>query len=330
MRRFPKRRAPNCTSASGAGSNAQQATGQPSTRKSSATTSSRPTSTASRSAPLDEDPRAIGREAAERLGKAGRRAFIRSDAPAGVNLISRAVALLPPDDPLRVELVPNVRVVQGMGGDMSWADRVLTEAVEAAATTGDRRLAAHALVQRGLLRLFTESEVTPSELIDSAERSIAVFEELGDELGLARAWRLTAQAHYLGAPRRDSARMRRSARLSTPAVPMTSSSSERSSSGSRSCSSSGPLLHRRLPTAAGNCSKTRPETGYSRCTSLAHSRSWSRCRVTKRRRTYLIARGQRVMQELGEWIWIYSWHYAAICLWQGDPAAAEARASACV
>ena len=82
---------------------------------------------------------------------------MRSDAPAGVNLISRAVAMLPPDDPSRVELVPNVRVVQGMGGDLSWADRVLTEAVEAAATTGDRRLAAHALVQRGFLRLFTRA-----------------------------------------------------------------------------------------------------------------------------------------------------------------------------
>ena len=39
----------------------------------------------------------------------------------------------------------------------------------------------------------------------------------------------------------------------------------------------------------------------------------------------LIARGQRVMQELGEWIWIYSWHYAAICLWQGNPVAAHLR-----
>ena len=60
--------------------------------------------------------RALAREAAERLGQRGRRAFVRSDAPGGVNLISRAVALLPPDDPLRVELVPNVRVVQGLGG----------------------------------------------------------------------------------------------------------------------------------------------------------------------------------------------------------------------
>jgi hypothetical protein len=103
----------------------------------------------------------VGRAAAERLGTAGRRAFIRSDAPAGANLISRAVALLPPEDPLRVELVPNVRVIQGLP-ELSWAERVLTEAVEAAATTGDRLLAAHALVQRGFLRLFTDVDVTPS------------------------------------------------------------------------------------------------------------------------------------------------------------------------
>ena len=147
--------------------------------------------------PRDDRARAIAREAAERLGNAGRRALVRSDGPGGVNLISRAVALLPADDPLRVELVPNVRVVQGLAMDMTWADRVLTEAVEAAATTGDRLLAARALVQRGLLRLFTETGVTVDELIDVAERSIAVFEELRDELGLARAWRLKAQAHYL-------------------------------------------------------------------------------------------------------------------------------------
>ena len=138
----------------------------------------------------------LGRRAAERLGAAGRRAFSRSDAPAAVNLVSRAVALLAPDDPLRVDLVPNVRVVQGMQ-DLGWADKVLTEAVEAAATSGDRRLAAHALVQRGLLRLFTAPDVRARDLIQSAEQAIGVFEELEDELGLSRAWRLVAQAHYL-------------------------------------------------------------------------------------------------------------------------------------
>jgi DNA-binding SARP family transcriptional activator/tetratricopeptide (TPR) repeat protein len=146
---------------------------------------------------VDESSGFVAREAAERLGSAGRRAFVRSDGPAGVNLISRAVSLLSPEDPLRVELVPNVRVIQGLSGDLSWADRVLTDAIEAAATTGDRSLAAHALVQRGLLRLFTEAAVTPDELLEVADRSIRVFDELRDELGLARAWRLRAQAHYL-------------------------------------------------------------------------------------------------------------------------------------
>jgi DNA-binding SARP family transcriptional activator/class 3 adenylate cyclase len=144
-----------------------------------------------------EGDNALGRAAAERLAAAGRRAFVRSDAPAGVNLISRAAALLPPDDPTRVELIPNVRAVQGVSRDMSWAERVLTEAVEASATTGNRALAAQALVQRGFLRLFTGPDATPDELVHTAERAILVFEELGDDLGLARAWRLVAQAKYL-------------------------------------------------------------------------------------------------------------------------------------
>jgi DNA-binding SARP family transcriptional activator/tetratricopeptide (TPR) repeat protein len=145
----------------------------------------------------DAAARAVGREAAVRLGAAGQRAFVRDDAPAAVNLVSRAVLLLPADDALRVELIPNVRAMQGTADDLSWADRALTEAVEAAATTGDRRLAAHALVQRGFLRLFTELEISPAELFGVAERALAVFDELGDHLGIARAWRLIAQAHYL-------------------------------------------------------------------------------------------------------------------------------------
>ncbi len=147
--------------------------------------------------PLDNETRPLAREAAARLGSAGHRAFTRGDAAAAVNLISRAVALLPADDPARVGLIPNVRVVQGLSGDLSWADRVLTEAVAAAAAKDDRRLEAHALVQRGFLRLFTQPDVAPRELFEVAEDAISVFQEFSDELGLARAWRLVAQAHYL-------------------------------------------------------------------------------------------------------------------------------------
>jgi DNA-binding SARP family transcriptional activator len=148
--------------------------------------------------PVDETGLELARRAAERLGAAGRRAFVRADAPAAVNLLSRAVSLLPPDDPARINLVPTVRVAQGLGGNLGWAVDVLDEAIAA----GDDRLRAHALVQRGLLKLFTGPhaigpDVTPEELIEIAEPAIQIFDELGDELGLARAWRLVGQAEYL-------------------------------------------------------------------------------------------------------------------------------------
>src|SRR4029079_6531117 len=62
----------------------------------------------------------------------------------------------------------------------------------------DPRLEAHALVQHAFLRLFTQTDITSPELLTVAEGAIAVFEECGRDLGLARAWRLAAQAHYLG------------------------------------------------------------------------------------------------------------------------------------
>jgi predicted ATPase/DNA-binding SARP family transcriptional activator len=271
---------------------------------------------------VDDAARSLAREAAERLGKAGRRAFLRSDAPAGVNLISRAVALLKPEDPLRVELIPNTRVVQGMDVDMSWADRALTEAVETAATTGDRRLAAHALVQRGLLRLFTEWDVTPSELIDSAERSIGAFAELGDELGEARAWRLKAQAHYLG----------RQAGLCAEA-------SERALEHVRRAGD--PFEEREIvewlsialflgpmpaAEAARRCERLREEmvgqpsvqamimVGESTLVAMQG-------KIAEAKR--LRSRARAMLRDLDEWIWIASFWWSFIALSENDPIAAE-------
>ena len=150
---------------------------------------------------VDQEARALGRRAAERLGAAGKRAFARLDAPAAMNLMSRASALLSNDDPLRVDLIPNVRAIQG-AADLGWADAILQEAI----ASGDPRLRAHALVQRGFLRLFLhESDVTAEELIDVAEEAISVFERENDQLGLARAWRLISQSHYLARSGRSSA-----------------------------------------------------------------------------------------------------------------------------
>jgi tetratricopeptide (TPR) repeat protein len=272
--------------------------------------------------PVDDPAAALGREAAERLGAAGRRAFIRSDAPAGVNLISRAVALLSPDDALRVELVPNVRVVQGMGGDMRWADRVLTEAVEAAATSGDRRLAAHALVQRGLLRLFTEAEVTPEELLDAAERSLPVFEELNDELGMARAWRLKAQAHYLA--RRGGPCAEASERALEHARRARDRFEEREIVEWLVIA----LLLGPAPAAeaAPRCEQLIAETADHPLLQAEVLAALALLLAMQRRTgeaDELIARGRTLMNDVGNWMWIVSFWWSFVYSWRGDPITAE-------
>jgi tetratricopeptide (TPR) repeat protein len=271
---------------------------------------------------VDDAARALGRQAAERLGRAGRRAFTRSDAPAGVNLISRAAALLPPDDPHRVELVPNVRVIQGMGGDLSWAERVLTEGIEAAATTGDRRLAANALVQRAFLRLFTEPDVTAEELIEVSQRVIDVFRELGDELGLARAWRLTAQAHYLG--RRGDA----CADASQRALEHARLAGDRFEEqeivewlvialvlGPAPAAEAGDRCRRLLAETSG--------APLLEAQILAGLAALEGMLGRMREADELIGRAGTIMDDTGEWIWIVSVWRAFIFSWKDDPVAAE-------
>ena len=242
--------------------------------------------------------------------------------PPGRISISRAVALLPPDDPLRVELVPNVRVVQGLGGDMRWADRVLTEAVEAAATTGDRRLAARALVQRGLLRLFTESNVTADELIDAADRSIAVFEELGDELGLARAWRLKAQAHYLA--RRAGA----CADASERALEHVRRTDDRFEEQEIVEWLLIALLLGPAPAADAyrRCELLLRETAKNsrlEAQILASMGTLAAMQGHVDEANELVVRSRTIMNDVGEWIWIVVFWYAFVSVWQGNPEAAE-------
>ena len=271
---------------------------------------------------VEDEDRALAQEAAEKLGSAGRRAFVRSDAPAGVNLISRAAALLPPESPLRVALIPNVRVVQGMGADTSWAERVLTEAIETAATTGDRGLAAHALVQRGFLRLFTDPAVKADELIDTAQRAIAVFTDLQDELGLARAWRLCAQSHYLD--RRLGACV------------------EASEHGLMHARSADDRFEEREivewlvialflgPTpadeAAARCRRLLDESADDELTAVQILGGLAYLTALQghlEEAQELIARARCTMQEIGEWLWIHSWHVAFLWILVSDPASAE-------
>jgi tetratricopeptide (TPR) repeat protein len=145
--------------------------------------------------PVDEHGRTLARQASERLLAAAERAIARGDRPAQVNLLSRAVALLPADDAPRLELTAELGDALLEAGDFAKADAMLAEVIVAAAEGGDRRTGARARVALAELRYSTE----PGDIEEhrrEAERALPVFEEAGDELGLARAWDLIGSLHH--------------------------------------------------------------------------------------------------------------------------------------
>ncbi len=144
----------------------------------------------------DEQSAALAGQAARRLAEAGRRAHARGDASAAANLLGRAAALLPEDAPARADLLGALGSSLVLAGELGEADAVLTEAIEAGAASDNRRLELHAVLERAFLRALTDREGV-EELRRVAEDALPELEELGDELGLAKAWRRIADVQWM-------------------------------------------------------------------------------------------------------------------------------------
>ena len=135
-------------------------------------------------------------EAGRLLAAAGRRAFDRDDMPAAVNLLERAVTLLRSyGEPLSV-LLTELGSTLFRAGLLDDAAAAFDQALDVARRTGDRRGELRALVERQQLRLFA-APATADETADVASRAIAELESLGDDLGLAKAWRLASEVHLV-------------------------------------------------------------------------------------------------------------------------------------
>ena len=135
----------------------------------------------------------LAKRAADRLATAGMHAFGRGDMAASVNLLDRATSLLAPSAVERGELLLMLGSALARIGDLSRCETVLTEVIDEAGARSDRRLQVHAQVERAAWRLWREpsSGGTAHRL---AEEAIASFSEIHDNLGLARSWRLLADA----------------------------------------------------------------------------------------------------------------------------------------
>jgi class 3 adenylate cyclase/predicted ATPase len=137
----------------------------------------------------------LGTRAGERLARAGRRAIGRGDVPAAVTLLTRAIALLPDSHDERREILPLLGSALMRTGDFGRAERVLDEALESAKTAGDRRLELRTLIEREFFRAFTRPEEPVEDIVAVADSAIPLLEELGDDIGLAKAWWLKSEMH---------------------------------------------------------------------------------------------------------------------------------------
>ena len=146
--------------------------------------------------PLDESGLAIGADAAGRLASAGRRAFARGDVPAAANLYGRAAAVLPEDAPARLELLPEYGEALLQTGRFEEAEVVLEDAIDRAGRAGTPTVVANASLVRLLVRLRAgDPESWRKEAAEAIAEAMAVFEQAGDDAGLAKAWRLLAWTH---------------------------------------------------------------------------------------------------------------------------------------
>jgi class 3 adenylate cyclase/tetratricopeptide (TPR) repeat protein len=142
--------------------------------------------------PADASANALRARAARHLTLAGREALARGDLPYARNLLERGLAASGETAlPDRLDAMASLADVLMASGEVGGAQRLLEEVTRSAATAGDARLAAHARLQLAALRIDTGG-VAP--LVEEAEAALPLFEQAGDETGLARAWLRLAQA----------------------------------------------------------------------------------------------------------------------------------------
>ena len=146
--------------------------------------------------PAGDSARALAARAGEHLAAAGTKAAARGDMRAATGLLSRAIELMPSRDARRLALLPAFGRALQEAGQWERAEAVLSEALELAQAAGDRRVAADAAVARTHLRLFTGSTASHGEARLVLAEAARVFEELGDEAGLARALGLGGQIRF--------------------------------------------------------------------------------------------------------------------------------------
>ena len=146
---------------------------------------------------LDDDG-TLAAAARRRLKSAGVRARARGDELAAVNLLERAVALVPAD---AIDLALELNLLDAL----YWAGRG-SDALDSARSLGDRAAAAGdriaelcARIKAGLFRLFLEPEGATERLAVLLDEALPEFEKAGDDAALYVAYAALGQVRNMRA-----------------------------------------------------------------------------------------------------------------------------------
>jgi class 3 adenylate cyclase/tetratricopeptide (TPR) repeat protein len=162
--------------------------------------------------PVDDHARTLARRGAELLGSAGKQAYERTDIHATTNLLERAVALLPEDDPDAIALYPTLAFALGEAGDLERP----TELYRIAEERGDARTSLLARIRR--ITLDLEKAASMRDAVEPMRAAIADAERLGDDAILSEALRRFAVLMmWLGDNQEAERQLRRSFDLANSA-----------------------------------------------------------------------------------------------------------------
>jgi class 3 adenylate cyclase/tetratricopeptide (TPR) repeat protein len=150
-------------------------------------------------APPDQQTQALARRASGLLAVAGRRAHGhgRGDYTAAVLLLERAANLLPPDDPERVALLPELGFLLGEN-DVSRSLPLLDEAIQRARAIGDAGVEWESTAIRSRVLLYADPTARPpADVLAEAERATTQLEALDHRRGVASALVVRADVHEM-------------------------------------------------------------------------------------------------------------------------------------
>ena len=136
---------------------------------------------------------AVDARAAARLSAAGSKALARDDMPGALNLLTRALALLPQYDIARPGvLLDLLQSLEGVG-DVEREEELIAELE----SCNDPNARMRGRLARVLVQVRTAPDIHDAAARPIVEEALAFFEETGDGPGLAQAWFAVFGDHWM-------------------------------------------------------------------------------------------------------------------------------------